>query len=235
MIGHSKHDFGGVTSFESVSKFRCDHCCSVIHGRGGGGSRSVGNLVRGGWFSLGGKCSGPLSVIPQSSEACIFKNIEAESPPHLPSSQIHQFGLSFCPLEMSPVSGRLDVHPAQLEEALCPVTGHSWAPGWCLLLPVVPGLSKVPGRETAEEVMGFTELGRTTARDWEWDQIISGECSGVYWLAGVCLSLSSESMNVSLKCQKRDERRGFSSLCLELLSSAGFKGPQRFRSLPTGG
>ena len=185
-------------------------------------------------LSQGGKSSGPWNVIPQSSEACIFKNIEAESPPHLPSSQIHQFGLSFCPLEMSPVSGRLGVCPAQLEEALCPVPGHSWAPGWRLLLPVVPGLSKVPGREPAEEVMGFTELGRTTARDWEWDQIISGECPGVYWLAGVCLLLSSESMNVSLKCHKRDKRRGFSSLCLGLLSSAGLKGPQRFRSLPTG-
>ena len=35
MIGHSKHDFGGVTSFESISKFCCDRCCSVIHGGGG--------------------------------------------------------------------------------------------------------------------------------------------------------------------------------------------------------
>lgn len=45
MINHSKRDFGGVTSFESVSKFCCDRCCSVIHGPGG--SRNVGN-VRGG-------------------------------------------------------------------------------------------------------------------------------------------------------------------------------------------
>lgn len=147
MINHSKRDFGGVTSFEVLlwSLLFCHTWSGGIKKCRKSGERRV-------ILSQGGRSTGPCSVVPQSSEACIFKNIEAESPPHVPNSQIHQSGLCFCPLEMSPVSGRLGVLPAQLEEALCSVPGHSWAPGWRLLLPVVRGLSEVPGRETADGI-----------------------------------------------------------------------------------
>lgn len=182
MIYHNKHAIGAVTSFQSS--------CSVV--RGPGRSRNVGELVRRWWSRLSEKSLVDRELWLHSHQRhASLKILELWAHPIPLDSRLHQFGLSFCPLETIPcerLAGRL----AQLDKVLCPTSGRcSHTPGLSFLRPVVFGLSKVSGKETEEGTMGFTGLGRTTARDWDWHQIILGECSGVHQPAGGCWPLSS--------------------------------------------
>ena len=187
MINHSKHDFGGVTSFESISQFCCDRCCSVI--RGPGGSRNVGNLVRGGSFCLReGGLLGHAVWSHSHQRPASLKILKLRAHPMSRTLKYTSLGCAFAPWRWA----RWAAGWASFQ--------HSWRKLFVLFLVTHELLADASScqlsvgwvkSQVGRLQMGFTELGRTTAQGWEWDQIISGECSGVSWPAGVCLPLSS--------------------------------------------